>query len=695
MIHKEKTTLINDVVLSVLVFVVICTWIGCGKLAEEGEKYTPDPNIFTKEPSEESIVSLDVVDEESAETVTLRFPVDQLLVMAEEGVDPAAMEAAAQDLGGTLVGQIPPINCYQFQFPITTIAELDQKAEAARERSEVESAGYNLLAEIYDSSPQFTKCLADGDNDALENEQRCAFERIGYYSLVPIMDEVKSKSMTSLNDVKIAVLDSGLEGMWFKSDATLIDLDGGELKHSTDTAHDMHGTKVIGLIAAKDKDGSINGLASRILGKHLKLYFSVMNTNPLALATVAGYAVQAVTRAKVDFVHMSLGWRLLQNSNIADSMNLTTSRKVWEKILNKYENVTFIAAAPNEPFKIRPHNAVPVGITSDNIIAVGGTQACDSMARYESTAYGPYIQISAPAKGVPVINPIDINGAPKLVEGNSFAAPMVTSTAAILKSIKPELKPKEIRDYLVYNAGPTHANPEAPEEIDPFLDMAEPVVKLLLDMEKGEELFDRDMDGETDGIGIIKSRLCSETYLSVEGLGSYHFESQMDQDDWGEQSYAAATITSENITISMSEDDSVEHVFFQIEIYKPFEIGKNYNLPEEGEASFLWQKKDGTEMLIGNSAVDLEDQSGVVLTSCAILDRKEVNGVSLPILLQVEGMYAGQLVISEGLIDETAANYNANSFFNFPTVVQFSLPEDAELVEQLEVSCLNGLFVMH
>lgn len=145
----------------------------------------------------------------------------------------------------------------------------------------------------------------------------------------------------------------------------------------------------------------------------------------------------------------------------------------------------------------------------------------------------------------------------------------------------------------------------------------------------------------------------------------------------------------------MSEDDSVEHVFFQIQIYKPFQIGKNYILPEEGEASFLWQKKDGTEMLMGNSAVDLEEQSGVVLTSCAILDRKEVNGVSLPILLQVEGMYAGQLAIGEGLIDESVTNYNANSFFNFPTAVQFSLPEDAELVEQLEVSCLNGLFVMH
>lgn len=649
--------------------------LGCNASDSTDGPFTPDPAIFSLAPDVGKIVTEDHVDLDTGETVSVRFPVNQLSMLLADGTDPLVADQIAKELGGTIVGRIPDLDAYQVLLETATVAELDAKALVAQARPEVVSAGYNLLGTIAAAAdPQ--ACASAGDNAKLGPTHRCALVAVNYFNLVPIV--ANARSVTTLSEVRVAILDTGLNsGSQFEK-ASMKNLNGKT--YFVDLDDDNHGTIVAAVIAADDKDGSVAGLALQVLGDKLKLYIG--GSELIDGDTVVALAQQAAAKAKVSVINLSLGWRLPRIADMTKTLMFKTISLKWSRFLDRHPTVTLIAAAANASFEMNANNIVPQGLSKPNVLVVAGIRACDPESRWEESAYGGVVAISAPAQGVAVIDSGNPDGPPILLNGNSFAAPMVTSTVAVMKAIQPGLLPEKIRDYLFRNSFPSHNNPIDPMAIGASLDMTGPVVQLLVDQGKGLEWFDRDRNGMGDPSGLIDSRLCSMSNYSVEGFDIRFF----DGGEPDEQGGASGFMGNGTSMIQMSGNDELENVQFSASTTLPFKLGTIYLSSDATSVAFSWSLVDGSKMSAGSA---LPGGATLQFHSCAILDRERTSGSSLPLMVQLEGEVHGSLRMTHvpsGILDDR----KVDAYFYATTPVILNLPADAVLAETLETDCLNG-----
>ena len=156
------------------------------------------------------------------------------------------------------------------------------------------------------------------------------------------------------------------------------------------------------------------------------------------------------------------------NMDIIDVVNMSfvdNGQDKWKRLIETMENeVTFVVSAGNDGQCIRKgckpgeDGVVPAlwSLSSANVIAVGGTDALGHgrglWANGKSSNFGPAVSIAAPGTDVSIIDVNSSTTGKVNASGTSFAAPAVTAAVAMLKSIKPDATPSEIKERLIETA---------------------------------------------------------------------------------------------------------------------------------------------------------------------------------------------------------------------------------------------------
>ena len=146
----------------------------------------------------------------------------------------------------------------------------------------------------------------------------------------------------------------------------------------------------------------------------------------------------------VDVINMSLGH--------PQSYLRRHTTKIREAMASM-DDVVFVSSAGNDRSDATDRdivNALSLDQRLDNMMVVGGAN-CLYDDRHTSSNFGKAVTIAAPGERILAIDTRRESGY-GLVNGTSFAAPMVTGAVALLRSIDPGLNPGEIKDYLVETA---------------------------------------------------------------------------------------------------------------------------------------------------------------------------------------------------------------------------------------------------
>jgi hypothetical protein len=127
-------------------------------------------------------------------------------------------------------------------------------------------------------------------------------------------------------------------------------------------------------------------------------------------------------------------------------------RRFFAKMQKEHPAVLFVAAAGNEAGELDGHNYGPGGIAAPNVITVGSIQADGTVTSYSNTesAVEPDAEVTVRAPGDEAVWGTGADG--RIVAengGTSSATPMVTATAALMRSLNPALTAAEIKQRIV------------------------------------------------------------------------------------------------------------------------------------------------------------------------------------------------------------------------------------------------------
>ncbi len=243
--------------------------------------------------------------------------------------------------------------------------------------------------------------------------------------------------------IKVAVIDTGVNPHEEFENRLL---EGYDFYNNKKEAEDAvgHGTLVAGVVASAADGYGTKGLASRAQIVPLKVDNS--NGNP-DLFAVCNAIRAAVDEYDCDVINLSLGFR--ENANNLKSL---------ENAVNYAEEngVTVIAAVGNYSIdssnNIIVNNAAFYPAAFENVIGVGSV-SCETEQVSLFSVKNSSVFILAPGEDIRApITIFDEKG--EVVSGymkssgTSLASPVVAASVAVLKNVKPELTPGEIREIL-------------------------------------------------------------------------------------------------------------------------------------------------------------------------------------------------------------------------------------------------------
>lgn len=255
--------------------------------------------------------------------------------------------------------------------------------------------------------------------------------------------------------IKIGIIDSGIDD----KHPEFRNINFGNTPFSARFDHDSlgHGTQTSGIIGANNISAfsptnyiqpQMNGIISGI--KNLNYIIEHRYDGGPNLFKVLFHIFELAAVERVDIV------------NISSTANHSTCNAI---LLNSAESIFFAAIAPHVHtlFVTSAGETLPnvsdaecflpgaLGNNLSNVINVGGLDL-DINKRWPNSPFGKAINITAPA--VNVYSPAPNNQYDRFFGGTSASAPLVTGVAGILKAIKPELTPGEIKDILQKSADP-------------------------------------------------------------------------------------------------------------------------------------------------------------------------------------------------------------------------------------------------
>ncbi|MDP3947700.1 MAG: S8 family serine peptidase [bacterium] len=260
---------------------------------------------------------------------------------------------------------------------------------------------------------------------------------------------------------------------------------------------DSHGSAVTGIIGANNISSLLpyifphmNGIVSGVLASN-KYVVGVSDFGD-ASTRAFGSALNDLIVGGAKIINLSLGAaREGALIGFTDDQKLCANvfPEDWFQEYSKFfgdyfqdrSSTTFIVAAGNQNVNVQDAAFIAQARDLSNVIIVGGSTLNDArlFAAPSGSNFGVGVALAAPAENVyapaTFASPLDIGdywhpqnnrgsvffppcpfpiNLERFFEGTSASAPMVTGVAAILKSIKPELTPAEIKDILMTSADP-------------------------------------------------------------------------------------------------------------------------------------------------------------------------------------------------------------------------------------------------
>lgn len=617
----------------------------------DGQTYQVPDNVYFKPVDPNRLVTV-----APNGTNPLVAAANQLVVLTDsEIVREENADTIASAIGGELVGQTPYLGVYQFEFTTTTLAELNAKRNAFMQIPGIREVSYNRLPQ-YRADPAY--CDRTKDNFKLSWQRRAAFEHIFYPTLEPLMAKVRQH--ISLSKVVVGLFDSGLNSSIGQFDdlRTRNMIKPGTTLVEADTAAHGHGTMVAGFIGADSRDGATNGIASAVLDDKLEM---AVTYDTLTTAALAYYIYVGAFIYGIDVFNMSFGY-----GGPHPDTTLPSTRRLLKAVFHSLSQCLFVVAADNKPFVLDTTNDAPAGIQLDNVITVGGTMHDKPDSACSFSSRGPLIDIAAPADQVTCVDPVN-PGRIVVADGNSFATPMITSIAAVLKSISSALTPAQIKSYIKTNSYPTSSLVGGRRLILPL-----PVEQLLIDMPAPKPLLDLvDIDiepGKADNPGLVMHRICGGSHISIKGYGSVTFLGD---------TAGVSNINAFGVQITCASSIST----LGISLHDYHCIGESFPFVQEtgsGTATAELMFVD-TTIIGGGTAI----AGSITVTRCEITARNAID--QNPIMLRLEGVYSGVLEWTDQ--SGTLTTKEFDGALSLPLLYAAS---DPAVTQYLERNCVGG-----
>lgn len=459
---------------------------------------TFDDNDYISIPAEEHIAY--------DENASMVYYDDQLVVYTFSDFSEEDAKKLADLVGGEIVGDISgDINALQIQVEPTDLNDLESMADKLMNVDGVMYAGYNYPIQISLAEATTDPWSEDADNPEAdlgdeENPDGNDWwaEAIGAYTAWGYSDRCQP--------IKVGILDSGF-------DIDHKDLIGSLtfLPDYTVNSEDNHGTLVAGIIAANANGVGIRGIADTadIVCTDWSPTESVSYLSTIEYARIEKQMIES----GVKVINNSWGYSLLSeltfNKRLGveyeEQFSIVRMTGAYDRFLEYYETLTKRTALEcvvmmtqqllngNTDFIIvqgagNGHDNGGTGVDAhyggfwctidekvynllsdstkmilmqhgidytsidERILIVGGVENTRNKDGYykmmDMSNFGDNVDICAPGYDVYSTKVNDNYGADC---GTSFSAPMVTGSAALIWSLKPELSAPEVRDILRKN----------------------------------------------------------------------------------------------------------------------------------------------------------------------------------------------------------------------------------------------------
>lgn len=243
--------------------------------------------------------------------------------------------------------------------------------------------------------------------------------------------------------IRVAVIDTGLQMNHPDLNSRIIqslsvDITGSSnvlLSNMSTPYVNSHGTEVTSVIAANVNNGiGIAGVAG---------ISPSGNAYNCRIMAVQAYTLQTDGNYKISVGNLceAIEYAI---ANGADIINLSMQMETYNRDVENYMNaaysagITIIASAGNTGSS---NTVYPAAF--NNVISVIASDTTDSRASFSS--YGNHNNLSAPGFSIQTAS---VGSGYTTVDGTSFAAPMVSGTAMMMKSINNNLSPTEIKNIL-------------------------------------------------------------------------------------------------------------------------------------------------------------------------------------------------------------------------------------------------------
>lgn len=316
-------------------------------------------------------------------------------------------------------------------------------------------------------------------------------------------DQIQSSNL-QLSIVKIGIVDSGVDATHPEFLGTLvnstvvgaIDFGGTPASAKRDSDPDGHGTQVTGIIGANNLSGfgitlppdspQMNGIISGISPQ--LIYSLEIRKNPSfnllfdelnAIFFQSKFSKSDVVNISLGLVNRSALTEVQKNSGLIKGqvgpIHFFITTQIYKLLFKSAPETLFIVAAGNENVNVSEATPAVLGENLPNVITTGATNLSDQRAKFnlfQESNFGNGINISAP--GIGVYAPKPGGGYDKPIQigssieggfsGTSASAPMVTGVAGLIKAIRPELSPAQIKNILIKteNTDPVITEPDKP-----------------------------------------------------------------------------------------------------------------------------------------------------------------------------------------------------------------------------------------
>ncbi|MFV2107485.1 type VII secretion-associated serine protease mycosin [Micromonospora sp. LOL_015] len=247
--------------------------------------------------------------------------------------------------------------------------------------------------------------------------------------------------VTDGSGVRVAVIDSGVDDdhpQLSGQVAAGFDLTGVEVNGTVDCA--SHGTAVASLIAATRVDGvGFHGIAPGVTIVPIRVTERIQarQDGSASPADRLAEAIDLAVASDAKVINMSL---TMYRADPA-------VRAAVERAVRA--DVVLVAAAGNSHQQGAPPDPTPYPAAFDGVIGVGAID--ENGVRLADSQVGDYVDLVAP--GGAVVAATRVSGH-QVVAGTSYATPVVSATAALLRAAEPDLSAADVARRLTATADP-------------------------------------------------------------------------------------------------------------------------------------------------------------------------------------------------------------------------------------------------